>query len=183
MFDLPRGPWTPAELVLNVLEEGLGMGWGEDGPDTRPNVELKFSVDVTTVRRSLSLPKHSTDFLQVEEAEDSWFQEPPTYHFKLTVTPVLFIRPVTVELDSWTGDDVEAPGVPLWLRSMVRENGVVQEQKFVRFYLWVYCFVVALLDTPGPCHSPLRFVDQGPQRCRPHQGAFYTYKRQFTLSC
>ena len=49
-FALPRGPWTPAELILNVLEEGYGRGWGEDGPDTRPNVELTFFVDVTTVR-------------------------------------------------------------------------------------------------------------------------------------
>ncbi|TFK82610.1 hypothetical protein K466DRAFT_603535 [Polyporus arcularius HHB13444] len=71
------------------------------------------------------------------------------YHRPASVAPVLFIRPVTVELDSWTGDNVEAPGAPLWLRSMVQsENGVVRERKFVRFYLWVYDFVIALLGTP-----------------------------------
>ncbi len=24
LFDLSRGPWTPAEVVVNVLEEGFG---------------------------------------------------------------------------------------------------------------------------------------------------------------
>ncbi len=82
---------------------------------------------------SLSLSP-SANFLQVEEEEDSCVQETPTYHFKLTAAPVLFIRPVTVELDSWTSSNIEAPGAPLWLCSMVQENRVVREQRFVRFY-------------------------------------------------
>ncbi len=149
----------------------VSRGWGEDpGPDTRPNVELKFSVDVTTVRRSLSLPKHGADFLQVKEEEDSCVQETPTYHFKLTVAPVLFIRPVTVELDSWTINDVEAPGAPLWLRSMAQENRVVREQRFV----WFYWYTVSRRVTghARSRHPPLRFVDQGSHRRRPHQGVF-----------
>ena len=148
-FSLPRGPWTPAELILNVLEEGIGLGWGEDGPDTYPNVELSFSVDVTTVRwASCSRVIMLLTFSQPPEDNDSWFCDPSTYHLKLTVTPVLFIKPVTVELDSWTGVNIEAPGAPLSLPALVQENGVVQPKQFVLFYLWVHFFVRALLATP-----------------------------------
>ena len=55
---------------------------------------------------------------------------------------------MSVELDSWTGVDVEAPGAPLWLSALVQENGVVRPKNFVRMYLWVHFFVRALLATP-----------------------------------
>ena len=32
-LSLPRSSWTPAECLVHLLEEGHGIGLGEDGPD------------------------------------------------------------------------------------------------------------------------------------------------------
>lgn len=48
-FALVRGPWRPAELFLSLLQEGSGVGWGEGGSDTRPNIHIKFFIETSKV--------------------------------------------------------------------------------------------------------------------------------------
>ncbi|KAI0696120.1 hypothetical protein C8T65DRAFT_664171 [Cerioporus squamosus] len=132
-LSLPRGPWTPAELLLDLLQEGWGSGQGEEGPDTRRNLEVRFWVDC----------------VQPRDDPDSMFYDPPISTLWVTVAPVLFIKPVTVALDTWTGSDVEAPGYPLWLRRLVHTNGVNSPQTFVRLYTWIRFFVREMFAMPN----------------------------------
>ena len=48
-LSLPRSPWTPAELLLDLLQEGWGSDKGEEGPDIRRNVEVQSWVDCEVV--------------------------------------------------------------------------------------------------------------------------------------
>ncbi|RDX39698.1 hypothetical protein OH76DRAFT_1490896 [Lentinus brumalis] len=132
-LSLPHGPWNPAELLLDLLQEGWGSGQGEDGPDTRKNLEVRFWVDC----------------VQPPDDPDSMFDDPPTYTLWLTVTPVLFIKPLTVVLGTWTGSDDEAPGYPLWLRRLVDASGVNSPQTFVRLYTCLLVFVREVFATPN----------------------------------
>ncbi|RDX43090.1 hypothetical protein OH76DRAFT_1410417 [Lentinus brumalis] len=129
---LPRDPRTPAELFFGMLKDGCGRGMGEEGPDTRPNIQVRFWVDCKV---PLSEPH-------------SFFEDEPVYTLKVTLAPVLFIRPLTVSLEAWTGSDVEAPGAPLWLRELVDVSGAIKHKTFVRVYRWIHHFVRALFATP-----------------------------------
>ena len=64
----------------------------------------------------------------------------------LTAEPAMFIKAVTVKLDTYTGGDIEAPGAPLWLKSVSYDK--LRPTTHTRVYSWMYAFLQALLATP-----------------------------------
>ena len=92
---------------------------------------------------------HNGGIVQASDDPDSIFADPPTFTLKVTVAPVLFIKPVTVTLDTWTGVDAEAPGAPLWLKQLVDARGVNTPKTFVRLYTWIRFFVQEMFAMPN----------------------------------
>ena len=111
-LSLPRSSWTPAEVLVSLLEEGHGEDWGEEGPDIRPNIGG---------RRQGAFRNHSpesryafSDIEQPQNDQGSFSEDLPFYALTLTVEPAMFIRPVTVTvvLDSYVAGNIEAPARP-----------------------------------------------------------------------
>ena len=91
------GPSTPAELSLDLLQDGWGSGEGEEGPDTQRNIdsEVQFWVDCEMVCAHIGLSlncAHSGGTVQPPDDPDSIFADPPTCTLKTTVVPLLFFR-------------------------------------------------------------------------------------------
>ncbi|KAI0349432.1 hypothetical protein OH77DRAFT_1594226 [Trametes cingulata] len=124
-----RQPTMPSERFVSALFGASSLGLEvTKSDDFCKNVALKLSVE------------------EHKGATEGIFQDPSTYKLVLALEPGLFMRHISVTLDTFVGDE-DQYWAPTWLIRLRMIKGWRVE--YVRIYSWVFAFVRDLLTTPG----------------------------------